>query len=220
MINEIKGAVFDMDGTLVDSLMIWDVLWEELGKRFMGKNGFRPLKEDDKAVRTMLLSAAMEHIHEKYNMAENGEKLLECANEISRDFYENKVELKPGVAEFLECCQEKGIKMCIASATDINMIKIAMEHCGIGKYFSEIFSCAVIGKGKDEPDIYLHAMEYLGTTREETCVFEDSAVAIETAVKIGMKTVAIYDKFNYGQDLMKKIANEYIADGETLMKLV
>ena len=63
-------------------------------------------------------------------------------------------------------------------------------------------------------------MEYLGTTREETCVFEDSAVAIETAVKIGMKTVAIYDKFNYGQDLMKKIANEYIADGETLMKLV
>ena len=105
-------------------------------------------------------------------------------------------------------------------AIHINMIKIAMEHCGIGKYFSEIFSCAVIGKGKDEPDIYLHAMEYLGTTREETCVFEDSAVAIETAVKIGMKTVAIYDKFNYGQDLMKKIANEYIADGETLMKLV
>ena len=219
MINEIKGAIFDMDGTLVDSLMIWDVLWEGFGKKFKNISGFRPTQQDDKAVRTMILKDAMEHIHNTYNMGESGQQLLDTANAIMEDFYANTVLLKDGVAEFLEELHKRGVKMCIASATDINLIKIAMEHCDITKYFERIFSCAVIGKGKDEPDIFLKAMEYLGTEKEETCVFEDSAVAIETAVKIGMKTVAIYDKFNYGQELMQKIATEYVADGETLMKL-
>ena len=95
-----------------------------------------------------------------------------------------------------------------------------MEHCGIGAYFTDILSCAKIGKGKDQPDIYLAAMECLGTTKEETCVFEDSAVAIATAHKLGLKTVAIYDRYNYGQEEMRATADAYIADGETLMRLV
>ena len=121
------------------------------------------------------------------------------------DFYKNEVELKKGVLEFLEYCSEKGIKMCVASATDVKLFKIAIERCGIGKYFTDILSCAELGKGKDQPDIYLKALETLGTSIEEACVFEDSHVAVETAAKIGIKTVGIYDKYNYGQEEMKKI---------------
>ena len=110
--------------------------------------------------------------------------------------------------------------MCIASATDIDLIKIAVAHCRLEKYFPSILSCAEIGKGKDEPDIYLKAIECLGTSIEETCVFEDSHIAIKTANKIGAKTVGIYDKFNYGQEEMKKIADVYIGEGETLLKLL
>ncbi|MBQ3004844.1 MAG: hypothetical protein IJD88_02830, partial [Clostridia bacterium] len=73
---------------------------------------------------------------------------------------------------------------------------------------------------KDKPDIYLLAKEFLGTEISETYVFEDSHVAIETTVKIGMPTIGIYDKFNHGQDRIKELATEYISDGETLMKLV
>ena len=220
MLSNIKGAIFDMDGTLVDSLMLWDVLWEKFGIKFLNREGFRPLKDDDKIVRTKTLKDAMDHIHSVYNIGSSGEELLETANELMIDFYSNDVELKKGVSEFLEYCYNRGIRMCIASATDISLIKLAVEHLKIGKYFVKILSCAEIGKGKDQPDIYLKALETLGTSIEETYIFEDSHIAIDTAYKIGMKTVGIYDKYNYGQEEMKKIATVYIAEDETLKKLI
>ena len=220
MINKIKGAIFDMDGTLVDSLMVWDVLWDEFGRRFTENGKFRPSAEADKAVRTMTLKEAMHYLHELYNIGANGDELLEAANKTIRKFYAEDVKLKEGVIEFLEYCFGKGVKMCIASATDKKLIAVAVEHCGIGKYFSGVLSCADIGKGKEEPDIYLKALEFLGTTKEESCVFEDSAVAICTAHKIGINTVGIYDKLNYGQDVIKDTANVYIAQGESLKKLI
>jgi len=215
-----KAAIFDMDGTLVDSLMVWDVLWSRLGEKFLGNKDFMPSAEDDKAVRTLTLEKAMELIHKNYNMAESGQKLLDTANEIMIDFYENTVESKAGVIEFLENCRKKGIRMCIASATAPDLIKIAAGHCNLTQYFEKIFSCADIGKGKESPDIFLKACEYFGAKPEETCVFEDSLVAIETATRIGMKTVGIYDRYNFGQDRIREIANVYIADGETLNKVI
>ena len=220
MLKNIKGAIFDMDGTLIDSLMLWDVLWEKFGVRFLNREGFRPSEEDDKIVRTMTLKDAMDHIHSIYKIGSSGAHLLEMANEIMINFYSNDVELKKGVSEFLEYCYVKGIRMCIASASDMQLIKLAVEHLKIGKYFVSILSCAEIGKGKDQPDIYIKAMDSLGTSTEETCVFEDSHIAIDTADKIGMKTIGIYDKYNYGQEEMKKIATVYIAEGETLEKLI
>lgn len=219
-LDEVKGAIFDMDGTLIDSLCLWDRMWAAFGVRYQGRDDFHPDEDADKAVRTMTLKDAMEMIHETYGLAESGAALLEAANEIIRHFYANEVQLKPGVREFLEECRSRNIKMCIASATGPKLLQTAIDHCGIGQYFSKIFSCGEIGKGKDQPDIYLAAQAYLGTTKEETCVFEDSAVAIDTAHRIGLKTVAIYDRYNYGQEQMRATADVYLADGETLLQLV
>ena len=220
MINTIKGAIFDMDGTLIDSLMIWNVIWEKFGIIFCSGEKFLPSSADDKAVRTMTLKDAMNFLHVKYSVGKSGEELLDAANRIITEFYSKDVKLKEGAAEFLEYCYNKKIKMCIASATDMKLIKIAVEHCKIGKYFESILSCAEIGKGKDEPDIYIKALECLGTETSETCIFEDSHIAIETADKLGIKTVGIYDRYNYDQDKIKKIASIYIDDGESLKKLI
>lgn len=216
----IKAAIFDMDGTLVDSLMLWDVLWSTFGEIYLNDKSFVPSVEDDKKVRTLTLKDAMYLIHRNYKLGESGEELLALANTIMNNFYANKVELKSGVREFLEYCKNKGVKMCVATATAPNLVDAAIEHCNIGKYFLKVFSCADIGKGKDEPDIFLQAAEFLNTKTSETWVFEDSLVAIETATKIGMPTVGIYDKFNYGQDKIKEIATEYIGVAETLLKLI
>ena len=216
----VKAAIFDMDGTLVDSLSFWGVLWSFLGERFLNDKSFRPSAEDDKKVRTLVFSDAMELIHNKYGLGNSAEELLQLANCSMKDFYSNSVELKRGVREFLDYCLEHGTKMCIASATAPEFIDIALKRCGIEKYFLKIFSCGSIGKGKDKPDIFLQAREFLGTKAEDTWVFEDSLVAIKTAAAIGMPTVGIYDAYNYGQDEIREIAAEYIDDGESLLKLI
>ena len=108
MIKNIKGAIFDMDGTLIDSLMLWNIIWERFGGLFCEDGIFAPTSEDDKAVRTMTLKDAMNHIHKQYNIGKNGNELLETANTIMTDFYSKEVELKAGVAEFLEYCHNNG----------------------------------------------------------------------------------------------------------------
>ena len=216
---KIKAAIFDMDGTLIDSLMIWGVIWEKLGEKYLGNPGFLPSAEDDKKVRTLTLKDAMVLIHEHYHLGESGEAVWDEASRIIGDFYKSDVKLKEGAKEFLEYCKNSGVKMCIASATAPELIELAMKHCEIEQYFSKIFSCSQIGKGKEEPDVFLMAADYFGEAKEETWIFEDSLVAIETAVGVGMPTVGIYDRFNFGQERIKAIATEYIGEGETLLKL-
>lgn len=222
MINKIKGAIFDMDGTIVDSLGVWKYIWRELGKKYKGTEDFFPSEEVDKATRTKTLVQGMEYIHSVLEMGDSPEELIEVVDKIIDDYYETDVVAKDGAVEFLEYCKRNGIKMCIASASAMKLIRASIRNCNLGEYFSEenILSCADIGAGKDKPDIFIAAMEYLGTTKENTCVFEDSPLAVETAAKLGLMTVGIYDRYNYGQDEMKKIATEYINEGETLMKLI
>ena len=217
---EFKAIIFDMDGTLVDSLYVWNIIWESLGKKYLGKEGFRPTTEDDRAVRTMTLAAAMDLIHKNYELADNGEQLLRDTDAVLEDFYANTVLPKEGVMDFLESCYKKGTKMCIASATDLKLVKIALKHCRMEKYFPCLFSCKDIGRGKDFPDIFLFAAGQLGANISDTWVFEDSCTAVKTAKAAGFNTVGIYDLFNYGQDEIKETATIYVGPGESLSKLI
>lgn len=216
---QIKAAIFDMDGTLVDSLVQWDFFWRELGERFLGDTAFRPSAADEKTVRTMTLDMAMDLIHEKYGIGDSGRQLLDIVNEMVDDFYRNHVELKPGARELLEHLYAQGAKMCIASGTEMGFIRITLQRCGLEKYFGAVFSCCDIGKGKDQPDIYLQAQEYLSEKPEDIWVFEDSLTAIETVQRLGMHTAAVYDRYNFGQEEMQKIADRYVGAGESLAKL-
>ncbi len=215
---KIKAAIFDMDGTLVDSLWFWEMYWEKLGKTFLNIDGFRPSKKDDSTVRTMTMVAAMDLIHKNYNIGKTTEEVLDFANKAMADFYRYDVTAKDGVIEFLELLKSKGAKMCVATATATELVEIAMESCGIRSYFEDIISCATIGAGKDKPDVFIAAKELLGSSMEETFLFEDSYVAVKTAKEIGMKTVGIFDKNAPFPDELKATADYYIADGETMMK--
>ncbi len=217
---KIKGAIFDMDGTLVDSLIFWKYIWGAMADKYLGGEEGFPGYEIDKSLRTMTLREGMDMLHEVRGIGKDGYELWKFCTDLIEDFYRNKVEMKSGAMEFLKYLHENNVKICIASASALDMVEIAVERCELGKYIPKLLSSCDYGCGKDKPDVYLAALEYLGTPAEETWVFEDSLVALKTAKGIGMPTVGIYDPYNFGHEEMKKTANYYIDDGEGLDKLI
>ena len=217
---KIKSAIFDMDGTLIDSLMLWDVLWEAFSKKYLNNSPFRPSNEIDKAIRTLPIIKAMELMHETYKFGESGEDLFLTTKAVFKDFYKNKVELKKGAKKMLSHLYENGTKMCIASANEPDLLEIILKRLEIEKFFLKNFSCATIGKGKESPDVFYAARDFLGTKTEETWVFEDSLLALTTAKNAGFKTVGVYDKFSFNQEKIKEIADVYLSENEDFGKIV
>lgn len=217
---KIKGAIFDMDGTLVNSLIVWKDIWAAIADRYLDGEKDFPGEEIDRRLRTMTLLDGMELIHDLRGIGKDGREIWNFCNELIEDFYRNKVEMKSGAMEFLKFLYDKEIKMCIASASALDMVEIAVSRCELGKYIPKLLSNCDFGCGKDKPDVYIAALEYLGTPVEETWVFEDSLVALKTAKKLGMPVVGIYDAYNFGQDEMREISDYYIDDGEGLDKLI
>lgn len=217
---KIKGAIFDMDGTLVNSLIAWKEIWAAMANEYLGGEVGFPGEVIDRKLRTMTLLEGMEMLHEMRGIGKDGLELWNFCNVLIENFYRNKVEMKSGAQEFLEYLYENRVKMCIASASALDMVEIAVERCELGKYIPKLLSSCDFGCGKDKPDVYLAALEYLGTPIEETWVFEDSLVALKTAKRIGMPVVGIYDAYNFGHEEMKMLSDYYIDNGEGLDKLI
>ena len=213
---KIKGAIFDMDGTLVESLFFWPMFWKMLGKKYLGDDNFSPDEDIDKRIRTMVFVDALKVINKHFHFGADDDELIAYADQSVKAFYATEVYLKVGAAELLEHLQKQGIKMCLASATEMELVKFTLARLGIDKYFDAALSCADIGVGKDKPDIYLLSAKQLDLAPEELCVFEDSFVALETAKKAGFKTVGIFDRNNFGQDRLRAAAEIYVENGQSL----
>ena len=121
------------------------------------------------------------------------EELIKDIDSKIEQFYFERVKPKPGIKRFLEELKENGICMCIATATDRYLAEPALARNGLDKFFLDIFTCNMVGAGKDQPLIYETALARLGTPKNQTVVFEDAPHALRTANKAGFKTACVYD---------------------------
>ena len=204
----IKGAIFDLDGTLLDSMFIWDTIGEEY-LRSLGKEPHEDLKE---TFMTLTLEEAAEYYREHYGVTLSVKEIVDGVNAMVEQTYKTKVTLKPGISEYLAWLKENGVRMCVATVTDRYLVEETLDRLGVRHYFSEIFTCAEVGFGKDKPIIYQKALEHLGTAKDETYVFEDMLFALNTAKTDGFPTVGVYDRHEAHQDELKELADYYIFD--------
>ncbi|MBQ4570004.1 MAG: bifunctional hydroxymethylpyrimidine kinase/phosphomethylpyrimidine kinase [Ruminococcus sp.] len=204
----LKGAIFDFDGTLVDSMFIWETFGEEYLKS-LGKEPKENLRE---TFATFTLEQAAEYYQKHYEVTLSVEEIVTGVNRMVAEAYRDKVGLKTGVAEFLQKLYSKGVKMCVATLTDKNLVDEVLERLGVRNYFSEIFTTAEVGHSKKEPHIYRVALEYMGTNKSNTVVFEDAFYALMTAKNDGFKVAAVYDKSETNQVMMRANADYYISD--------
>lgn len=216
----IQAAIFDMDGTLIDSLSFWERFWSDFGKTYMNESTFTPPAELDRDIRTMIFSDGVRELRRRLSLPITEEEILAYSAQYLQNFYRHEVKVKNGVIPFLKHLRALGIKCALATATDMKFVRIAVDACGLAEYFEEILSCADIGVGKDRPDIYLLAAERLGASVAATCVVEDSCVALETAQRAGFLTVGIYDKYNFGHDRLRAASDLFVDRGETMETLI
>lgn len=204
----IKGAIFDVDGTLLDSMHIWDTIGED----YLRSLGYEPKENLNEKFKRLSLHQAAEYYRSEYGVALS---VQEICNEVNRwidRFYREEVQLKPGVESFLQRLSERGVKLCIVTATDEHLVRAALDRCGVLGFFSGIYTCTGVGSGKDEPYIYRSALEHLGTPRGETIVFEDALYALKTAKADGFVAAAVYDGHEREQQELQALADYYLPD--------
>ena len=213
----IKGAIFDLDGTLLDSMFIWDTIGEDY-LRSLGKEPHEDLKE---TFMTLTLEEAAEYYREHYGVPLSVKEIVDGVNAMVEQTYRTKVTLKPGISEYLAWLKENGVRMCVATVTDRYLVEETLERLGVRHYFSEIYTCAEVGFGKDKPVIYQKALEHLGTEKSDTYVFEDLPFALNTAKTDGFPTVGVYDRHEVHQDELKGLADYYIFDfTDPILKII
>lgn len=207
MNRQIKGLIFDFDGTLVDSMQYWYTL----GERYIRNKGLVPEKGMCDKVQSMTMKEFYTYVRQEYKIQGTDEEIREELDEVIMEFYQKEVELKPGVIEFLEKMQAQKIPMVIATLTERYLAEIAVERLGIGKYFKRMFTCEEVGKSKRYPDIYHESIAYLDIKIEEAYVFEDALYAIKTAKGAGFKVIAVYDeRAKADSESIKILADQYV----------
>lgn len=207
----VDGIIFDMDGTLLDSMHIW----RGSGANYLLSLGKTPEPDLNDILRTKSLAQGAQYLISRYGLEKTQQEVIDGINRLIADFYINEAQPKPGVKEFLEQMSARGVKMCIATLTDYKLSQLALKRCGLLPYFNKILTCYEIGCSKDNPAIYNAALKILDTKREYTYVFEDALYAAKTAKEAGFNVVGVYDNSSKDhQQQLKALCDIYIESFE------
>ncbi len=210
---EIKGCIFDLDGTLLDSCSIWS----EVDKNFFKKRNMEVPSDYAKAIMALGLKESAEYTKRTYSLDDSIEDIMnEWLNDVQKK-YEHEVKLKNNARKYLKKLNENGIPLVIATANTSECYAPCIDRLGITKYFIGAYDVRNFKDGKKNPEIFVKCAEGMNLKPNEIMVFEDSVVALETAKKAGFITCGVYDSTCGNENEKKNISDIYINDFGELM---
>lgn len=211
----LKGVIFDFDGTLFDSMFVWDMA----GEAYLRSLGKQPEAELPGILKPMSLRQSAEYLQARYQLALSAEEICTGINRTVEDYYFHTVQPKPGVIELLEELYRRKVNMCIATATDRYQVEAALKRCHMQQFFSAIFTCSEVGSGKDQPQIYHAALAHLRADKGSVLIVEDACHALQTAKQAGFTVVGVYDAHEVSQDRVRSLSDIYLPDFSDLTEL-
>lgn len=204
-----KAVLFDLDGTLIDSM--W--MWKSIDIEYLARYGLKCPDDLQAAVEGKSFSETANYFKERFLLSDSLEKIKSDWNEMAYRKYMEEVSLKAGVLEFLKSLKQIGMKTGIATSNSRYLAEAVLKRLDIYKYFDAIHTSCEVDRGKPEPDIYLYVAKQLQVYPEHCLVFEDIIQGLLAGKRAGMKTCAVYDYYSKEQDKEKKeIADYYIKD--------
>ncbi len=203
-------AIFDLDGTLLDSMPFWNAL----PRNYLEAKGIGSLPWDlPEIVAPMTLGESARYFVEQLGVPGTPEQVEGELTAVLGELYRTRIPLKPGVRDYLEVLHRRGVRMCVASATASSLAEACLRRLGVRDHFAFLLSCDQVGAGKSRPDIFLEAARRLGATPQETAVYEDALHAARTARQAGFQVIGVRDA-GAGEEWLRlqALADETISD--------
>ena len=202
----ITGAILDFDGTLFDSMHVWN----KAGERYLFGKGRMPAPELKERLKALSLFQSACCLKEDYELADSPQEIMAEINALVEEEYFFTVQPKVGVADFLEGLRLRGVRMLIATATERYQVEAALKRCQLSHFFQDILTCTQLGTSKTEPLIFQEGVRRLESRIPGTLVVEDALHAVQTAVAAGFPTLAVYDAFETRQEKLQELADLYL----------
>ena len=211
----IEAVIFDLDGSMVDSM--W--MWRTIDIEYLGRFGIELPENLQSCIEGMSFSETAVYFKKRFGLPDDLDTIKADWNRMAWDKYAYEVPVKDGVMELLQYCMEHGIKAGIATSNSRELVDNVIKVHGLDAYFDCIMTGCDVAKGKPAPDIYLAVARALGVAPENCLVFEDIIPGIQAGKAAGMQVCAVYDKYSEHQDDVKRdLADYYTYQFRELMK--
>lgn len=214
MLENIQAVIFDLDGTLVDSM--W--LWHDIDVEFLEQRGLTLPDTYQHDIEGMSFTETAVYTKDLFHLKESVEELKFIWNQMAIKKYSYEVPFKPGAEEFLRYCRQQGISLGIATSNSKELVDAVSSALHFQEDIQEIVTACEVARGKPAPDVYLEAARRLDTRPEHCLVFEDVPMGIRAGKNAGMRVCAVEDPFSAHQvEQKRKLADYYISSYEQVL---
>lgn len=216
-LQKIKAAVFDLDGTLFDSM--W--LWKQIDYEFLSKRrGVAVPNDYMKCINHLSIMDTANYTIKRFGLKDKPQDLINEWLEMAKIAYQDKINLKPFAKSYLEKLQAEGVRLSVATSLSPDLACPALERSGVISFFDKIVTSDQVKRGKGFPDIYLKAINHTGFESPDCVVFEDILQGVKGAKMGGFLTVGVFDEESKPDlDEIKQTADIFINNFDELLKM-